>query len=271
MNAETLSALLKFKTDENPNHDCLVFSSHESATRKYGWKSFYSLVAGLSDFLKKQGVESGDRVLTVSPNSDLMIALFFAINDLGATFIPINPELTSEETSFIVTHSNPKIIFSIPEQNQKIVSLKSSAKILSLDENLLLLSADKLQNSGAPGDIGLILYTSGTTGFPKGVMHTQETAVLAGEAFIERMNLDTNDRVMCILPLFHINALFYSVMGSFAAGATLIITSKFSASKFWDIAAELKATQVNIIAAIGNILIQRDRKEFRNDKKFNNI
>jgi crotonobetaine/carnitine-CoA ligase len=76
------------------------------------------------------------------------------------------------------------------------------------------------------------------------------------------MWLQPNDRLMCILPMFHINALFYSLAGTIAAGASLVLVPKFSASQFWKIAAATGATQVNIIAAVGNILARRPRSEF---------
>jgi len=76
------------------------------------------------------------------------------------------------------------------------------------------------------------------------------------------MWLQPEDRLLCILPMFHINALFYSLAGTFAAGASLVLAPRFSASSFWRTAAESGATQVNIIAAIGNILARRPREEF---------
>jgi crotonobetaine/carnitine-CoA ligase len=79
----------------------------------------------------------------------------------------------------------------------------------------------------------VFIYTSGTTGFPKGVMHSQRSLLTAGEGFVARMHLQPDDRLLCVLPLFHINAIFYSLAGSLAAGATLILEPKFSASKFW--------------------------------------
>src|SRR5262249_12607980 len=111
-------------------------------------------------------------------------------------------------------------------------------------------------------DVGLILYTSGTTGLPKGVMHSQRNFVLAGEAFVERMYLQPDDRLLAVLPLFHINALFYSLGGAVAACASLVPVPKFSAAAFWRTAALTGATEVNIIAAVGTILTRRPRTEF---------
>jgi crotonobetaine/carnitine-CoA ligase len=106
------------------------------------------------------------------------------------------------------------------------------------------------------------MYTSCTTGFPKGVMHSQRNFVLAAEGFVERMHLQPDDRLFVILPLFHMNALFYSLGGALAAGASLLLTPRFSASAFWKTAAEGGATEVNILAAVGNILTRRPRSEF---------
>jgi crotonobetaine/carnitine-CoA ligase len=72
---------------------------------------------------------------------------------------------------------------------------------------------------------------------------------------------------MIVLPLFHINALFYSVAGTLAAGCSTVIVPRFSASTFWQTAADTAATEVNIIEAIGTILMNRPRSEFRKDHK----
>src|SRR5262249_29064264 len=99
-------------------------------------------------------------------------------------------------------------------------------------------------------------------GLPKGVMHSQRNFVLAGEAFVERMYLQPDDRLFVVLPLFHINALFYSLGGALAAGASLLLAPRFSASAFWRGAADGGPTEVNILAAVGNILTRRARSEF---------
>src|SRR5690606_26243402 len=75
-------------------------------------------------------------------------------------------------------------------------------------------------------DTCVIIYTSGTTGFPKGVMHSQRNLVTAGEANVARLHLQPDDRIMIVLPFFHMNALFYSVGGVLASGAGMIIVPR---------------------------------------------
>jgi len=113
-----------------------------------------------------------------------------------------------------------------------------------------------------PDDHAIVIYTSGTTGFPKGVVHSQSSYVLAAEAFVARLHLQPTDRLLALLPFFHINALFYSLGGAIAAGGTLITARGFSASRFWKMAAETRATQFNFLAAVGSILVKRSRSEY---------
>ena len=91
---------------------------------------------------------------------------------------------------------------------------------------------------GGADDTVLIIYTSGTTGFPKGAMHSQRNFVTAGEANVSRLWLQPDERMMVVLPMFHVNALFYSTAGTLAAGCTMVLMPRFSASEFWNAAVE---------------------------------
>ncbi|MGH8227852.1 MAG: AMP-binding protein, partial [Steroidobacteraceae bacterium] len=114
----------------------------------------------------------------------------------------------------------------------------------------------------APDDPAVVIYTSGTTGFPKGVVHTHRTYILAAEGFVARMHLQPSERLLTVMPFFHINALFYSFGGAIASGGTVITVPKFSASQFWNLAAQTGATEFNFLAAVGSILLNRPRSEF---------
>ena len=141
----------------------------------------------------------------------------------------------------------------------------TSADTSSMCENVRRLVARRdevpLPEVG-PGDAVIVIYTSGTTGFPKGVVHTQSNYVLAGEAFVARLHLQPSERCLALLPFYHINALFYSLGGALAAGGTLVTARAFSASRFWKLAADTRATQFNFLAAVGTILTKRARSEY---------
>ncbi len=119
----------------------------------------------------------------------------------------------------------------------------------------------------AADDTLVIIYTSGTTGFPKGVMHSHRNFLLAGEAFVQCVHLNPDDRAMILLPFYYMNALFYSLAGTIAAGASMVVVDRFSASSFWETAAETGATEVNLIEAVGTILAARPRSEYRPDHR----
>jgi crotonobetaine/carnitine-CoA ligase len=130
------------------------------------------------------------------------------------------------------------------------------------DDELAATQGPAPNDTATPDAACVFIYTSGTTGVPKGVMHGQRALLLAGEGFVQRMYLQPEDRLLCILPMFHINALFYSLAGALAAGATLILLPRFSAHTFWRDVARTHATEANTIAAVSNILMRRPRSEF---------
>jgi crotonobetaine/carnitine-CoA ligase len=112
-----------------------------------------------------------------------------------------------------------------------------------------------------PDDLATLIPTSGTTGKSKLVMQTHRAYAMAGEGFPFWMELTAADRLMTSLPLFHINAPAYSVMGSLACGAGLVLLPRFSASGFIDAARRHGATEFNAIGAMLEILMRQPPRE----------
>ena len=116
------------------------------------------------------------------------------------------------------------------------------------------------EDAAAPGDPAVLIPTSGTTGRSKLVIQTHRAYAMAGEGFPFWMELTAADRMMTSLPLFHINAPAYSVMGSLACGAGLVLLERFSASGFLDSARQHGATEFNAIGAMLEILMRQPER-----------
>src|SRR5690606_16916969 len=222
--------------------------------------------------LLARGLRKGDPLALVSVNTDLSVLLFFAAAKVGALFIPLNPAATDEDLAYMLGHSRARFIVSQPQDVLRVQRVSSRIDPASVVIDLVALREMAAPGSDAngaaplpeiaPDDPAIVIFTSGTTGFPKGAVHTQRNYVLAGEAFVARMHLQPSERLLTLLPFFHINALFYSLGGGIAAGATVITARSFSASRFCHFAAERRATQFDFLAASGTILMKRSRSEF---------
>lgn len=268
----TLWGLLDSRAAARGDEAFLVYED-----RSLSWREFREQVRRAAGGLAAMEVKKGDRVAVMAANSDRYVVLFFAVARIGAILVPVNPALTADEARYIIGHASPVAVFGTDavcdvlraiydgsESKPHFVMIEGAAAGWARFE-ILYDAASPLpdERESFADDTALILYTSGTTGLPKGVMHAQRSIVTAGEVFVERMYLQPTERMLCVLPFFHINALIYSLMGAAAAGAAIIVVPRFTASRFWEIAERSRATEANIIAAVGQILARRPRSEFR--------
>ncbi len=267
----TVAGLVASRARRDPEREFLVFND-----RGLDWGTFQLAVERVARMLAAHGIVKGDRLGIMAPNSDRFVLLYFALARIGAILVPVNPDFGPAEAGYVLGHAEVAAVactaWTLPVVHEACNELPDAPWLMLLEGDAegvprfetLVDSAPHgdLPADVRPDDVCLIMYTPGTTGFPKGVMHSQRSFVMAGEAFVERMHLQPEDRLLCVLPLFHINALFYSLGGAMAAGATIVLAPRFSASGFWPLVARTGATQVNIIAAVGNILAQRPRSEF---------
>ncbi|SOY86923.1 AMP-dependent synthetase and ligase [Cupriavidus taiwanensis] len=271
----TLTGFLAARVAAHPDKPALLFEG-----QAWSYRELDARIAGTAQWLAHaMHVRRGDRVGVLSANHPSTVVLMFALARLGATMVPANPEYRLDEALYVFGHAQVCGLVCAP------ATLATGAAIARAlggevwlcanepgDHGVPTLAqsmaadtgefADELADHGSERDTALIIYTSGTTGFPKGAMHSHRGYVLTAEAFVGRLQLQPDERVMCVMPLFHINALMYSVGGALACGGCLVLMRRFSASSFWRFAAETGATEVNLVAAAGSILARRPRTEF---------
>ncbi|MBC7780857.1 MAG: AMP-binding protein [Proteobacteria bacterium] len=267
----TLQSLFDSRVAKDPDRPFVEFND-----RRWSWGAFASAIERTAKMLIGRGVGKGERVAVMATNSDAHVLMLFALARIGAIMVPVNPEFGVKEAQYVMGHAGVSAVAcsaeTVATARAACADIKPAPWFIAVDSAdyglAWLMSLIEEQQAGSlPQDISAddtvaIIYSSGTTGFPKGVMHSQRNFGLAGERHLARVQLQPTDRSLCILPMFHINALFYSVASAVAAGSCLIIVPKFSASQFWRMAADARATQVNVIMAVSTILARRPRSEF---------
>jgi long-chain acyl-CoA synthetase len=234
----TLHGKLREMVDQFPDRIVMQMKK-ENVYIKYTYKEFYEVSWSIAHSLLKAGIKKGDRVAIVLENRPEWGMIYFGIMLAGAIAIPLDPQLGQEEIKFFLNDSESKIAFtsgkllslftglanSAPSL-QKIIALdieKSSKEVITFSETISAVSDLKPITSMpevSPRDTASILYTSGTTGRPKGVMLTHKNFYSNSQSIDKLKFFSDKDNVLSILPLHH----------SFPFMATLVIPL-FSQSK----------------------------------------
>jgi crotonobetaine/carnitine-CoA ligase len=185
--------------------------------------------------LRRRGLNPGDRVLMVAPNSPSLVHGWLGAIWAGGIPAAVNPELTRAEIDYLRDDLQPAVTLLHDEVN-------------ALDARVMESETPAL--AAQPLEVAAIVYTSGTTSRPKGVMVRHAAYTETGASFPEWMGLKGPHRLWACLPLFHINAQAYSLMTALAHGFPVALTPKFHASTFWRDAQALGVTSVNVVGAM---------------------
>lgn len=236
-------------------------------------------VAGLFHGL---GIRKGDRVCLFLQNCPEFLYCWFGLARLGAIGVPINTAYKHEETAYIINDAGAVVLvchrslLDVIQQARKkapqlaqVLVLNDTGEDLQADDDFqaLLRRTQSYSNTKTVRsyDVSMLVYTSGTTGKPKGVMITHEMYVAAGQGFATWTEATPADRFFTCLPYFHANTHYYSTMGSLAAGASLVMVERFSATRFWEQVRQSGATIVNFIGMMLPVLLKQPQTEAERD------
>jgi amino acid adenylation domain-containing protein len=179
-----------------------------------------SVAAGLLD----KGVERGDRVAVMLPNGLSMVASIFGVIRAGAAFVPLNPTIKQEKLTSLLGHSEARILICDEQRATVAREAIGATPGAELVDDLSALRADDASrmHPTLSSDLAAIVYTSGSTGAPKGVTLTHRNMTFVADSMIEYLEMDETERVMCVLPLSFGYGL-YQLLTCVRAGATLIL------------------------------------------------
>lgn len=217
--------------------------------RLVSYRELYRQSRSLACTLRDRfGVTGGDRVACIAQNELEYISLFFAVQRLGAILVPINFRFTASEIAHIVGDSGAKLLIAQTVYWPLVEDLKSSVSLWNFDgaESLTeaLKSSDdpKLEVQGQFEDACMILYTSGTTGFPKGALISNRMVFWNSINTGLRLNLTQNDVVLSFLPLFHTGGWNVLTTPCLHRGAKVVLLRKFDADLILNLCASEKVS-----------------------------
>jgi crotonobetaine/carnitine-CoA ligase len=220
-------------------------------------------------WLRAKGIGRGSRVIVTARNTPDYLLTWLALMEVGAVQVAVNPSGTTDELNGFIGQVTPDLIVSDsalraswgPGQNASGGNDDTTPEWVEVDQLFQATADGKGPANVDPDDVAVMIPTSGTTGRSKLVMQTHLAYVLAGEGFPHWMGLTSGDRLMTSLPLFHINAPAYSVLGSVATSASLVLLETFSASRFIDAARRFDATEFNAIGAMLEVLMRQPERD----------
>ncbi len=220
--------LLKRAAHLYPDVPALIY---QDTTMTY--KELYHHACKLSKTLKERGVKPRDRVLVLIENSPLFYIAYYGAWQIGAVVAPLNTFLKEVELNHIIKDAAPVCILTSSEYVPLLEKVESASSIPILTESDIQPSQaadatcvlDHTVELGAD-EMSALLYTSGTTGVPKGVMLSSRNIMISLLQGFARLHITSHHRVFGVLPLFHAFAQAACVWGALFKGATVILVPK---------------------------------------------
>lgn len=259
--------LLKARAQETPDKPALIFHDCDTDARQViTYAEFERRTTSLAGHLHRDyNIQPGDCVSLALPNCAEIPLLTLALFRLGATSVPLDlAKDVPERKRYKIENAKSKLLVVLPEHEQKEreevpnVQIVTTTHLLDASAPDADLEPDWSGNPELEQATNIVLYTSGTTGHPKGVLLTRQSITANADGIIKWLGFDENERLNLVLPLHHVNSTIFSIT-SLMVGGTLILNSRYSVSAFWRIVSQEKATSASIVPTImADLLARKD-------------
>ena len=280
MRAVTCAQRLHQLAETRPD-DTFVVDGSAAAIVEHTFADLDRLVGGTAMVLRSLGVGTGTAVHLQLRNSVDFLACLFAVNRLGGFVVPTSPASTVDDLAYITSHAECAVSVVDRAHVEVVLAAHEMAPeirhvvVADADSHAApdgVLSLHRLRDEAGAGgraadagfadsgsdDLAAVLYTSGTTGWPKGVMLTNGNLLFAGEAMAAHARVRPDDRWLLTLPLFHLNALGYSLMSGLCTGASVALVDHFDAAAWHDDVCRLSATLSSLFSVHVRQLLRVD-------------
>jgi crotonobetaine/carnitine-CoA ligase len=266
----TIPRVLAHRAASDSDRPFILFVDHRGGLTSHTYDELQRRVLSFAAWLEQQGIRPGDRVALYMGNSVEFVVALLGIGHLGAICVPIVAQSSRDEVRYILGHSAAKGFVTTADRQDLALEVRKS-----LDQPPFVVAAggdasslhpdvhafDGCASSGQPAaaatpeGTAMIMYTSGTTARPKGVMLSHRACLAAGQTTADHVRLRADDRHYCVLPLFHCNAMMFQFLPSLLTGATVVLGPTFSASRFWETVRAFRVSIINLTAGTVRLLL----------------
>lgn len=252
MTMQTLNDLISTHARNTPDELCAKCDNI-----KVSYKEISNCIDGFAQTLSERGIEKGDRVAILLNNSIEYIVAFFAIQKLGAISVLVNTYLTAHEIIYILNDCEAKAVVTSDDFSDRLKHISEAIKLL----NVIKISPDIFEYKNAATnihtattnkqDLAVIIYTSGTSGNPRGVMLSHNNLMSDIRSAIKTFTMTTEDRFLCLLPMFHAYTINVCVLLPLTVGAKIFIIPKIT--QFDKVIKSLMFDRITLFVAVPTI------------------
>ena len=267
---QTVHAWVNAQAQQAPQAPYLI-DSESGAVLRFG--DLPHRCEQVGHFLRVAGAQPGDTVSIVMANGAGTVQFLLGALYGGWCVNPVNLLSSAEQMRYVLSHSDCKIVLVsaawLSAVQEAVAHLPREVTVLVCDERQFDWplqgqfegpggSAMETAPPATEDTTALLMYTSGTTGLPKGVMLTQANLMANAQAISAAHQLGAQDRSLMVLPLYHINAFTVNMLAPLVHGGSVVLMPKFSTQRFWDVAVQHGCTWVNVVPTIISYLLEAD-------------
>ena len=246
----TLRSVIEYQASVAPDAAFLVDPETGMVTT---YAALHRSVQDLAGELAQAGIAAGDVVSTMLPAGPAAVQAFLGVMFGGHIVSPINLLAQDAQLAHVLAHSGTRMVFAAPEHVARLEEIAQrvapAVRIRVTNPGDLAPAASREAPAATvtPDDTALLMYTSGTTGLPKGVLLTHRNLLAAGRAIAAVQALTAADRVLSALPLYHINGQCIATIAPLVSGGSIVLPSRFSVSRWWSLVEEYRPTWLNLV------------------------
>jgi long-chain acyl-CoA synthetase len=251
---------------ERPTDDFLIYYDELGTRSALRYRDFIERAQRTANFLRSCGIKPGERVATAAHNHPDTIVQYFAAWLLGCCVVPLNMTEDDGRLSYILRTSGARLLLCRQEYTDRLPAMTTGARELEtvVVDDSYHAAVDQsepfplnVQQSQLESE-ALLVFTSGTTGNPKGVVLVQRNLIADAEGISGWHRITPADRMMCVLPVHHVNGTIVTHVTPFLAGASVVLNRKFQTEHFFPRIVRERVTIVSVVPTLLAFLLEAD-------------